>query len=64
VISRIVGLAAVPAISHSVFAQNRGLVRWSGALAMLGFAVNARSHLMEVAFDRKIIPFYPEAEPA
>ena len=63
-ISGIVGLAAVPAISHSVFAQNRGLVRWSGALAMLGFAVNARSHLMEVAFDRKIIPFYPEAEPA
>ena len=39
-------------------------VLWSGSAAWLGFAVLARSHLMELAFDRKVIPHYLEAGPA
>jgi len=58
------GLAAVPAISLIVWPAGRGAVLWSGAAALYGFAVMARSHLMEVAFDRRIIPHYREAEPA
>ncbi len=60
----LIGLAAVPAISRLVRAGNEGWVGWASALAYLGFAVNARSHLMEVAFDRKIIPIYLESDPA
>jgi hypothetical protein len=37
---------------------------WSGAAAALGFAVLARSHLMEVAFDRRVIERYAEADAA
>ncbi len=58
------GLAAVPAISLLVWTAHRGAVLWSGAAAWYGFAVLARSHLMEVAFDRKIIPVYAGADPA
>ncbi|MFQ6021422.1 MAG: hypothetical protein ACE5NW_01765 [Acidiferrobacterales bacterium] len=60
----IIGLAAVPAISQLVRAGNEGWVHWGSALAYLGFAVNARSHFMEVAFDRKIIPIYLQSDPA
>ncbi|MFQ5521069.1 MAG: hypothetical protein ACE5FK_06710, partial [Candidatus Methylomirabilia bacterium] len=41
---------------------NEGWVGWTTALAYLGFAVNARSHFMEVAFDRKIIPMYQASD--
>ena len=58
------GLAAVPALSAAVWRAQRGAVLWSGAAAWLGFAVLARSHLMELAFDRKIIPLYRGASPA
>ena len=58
------GLAAVPAISLLVWTAQRGVVLWSGGAAWLGFAVLARSHLMEVAFDRKVIPHYAAATPA
>lgn len=58
------GLGAVPAVSALVWRAAPGAVLWSGAAAMLGFAVQARSHLMEVAFDRRIIATYPQADPA
>jgi hypothetical protein len=58
------GLAAVPAISLLVYFAQRGAVLWSGLAATLGFAVMARSHLMEQAFDRRVIPLYPNADPA
>jgi hypothetical protein len=58
------GIAAVPAISMLVWSVRRGAVLWSGLAALLGFAVMARSHLMEVAWDRKIIPVYQTADPA
>ncbi len=58
------GLGAVPAISLVVWSRNRGAVLWSAAAAFCGFAVLARSHLMEVAFDRRIIPQYPHADRA
>jgi hypothetical protein len=58
------GLGAVPALSAAVWRAHPGAVVWTGAGAWLGFAVLARSHLMEVAFDRKIIPLYAGASPA
>jgi hypothetical protein len=58
------GLAAVPVVSAGFWRAHPGAVLWSGAAAWLGFAVLARSHLMEVAFDRKVIPSYPTASPA
>jgi hypothetical protein len=58
------GIGAVPAISSLVWRVNRGAVLWSASAALLGFAVLARSHLMEAAFDRKVIPLYASADPA
>ena len=64
VVAGFFGVAAVPAISLLVWPVHRGAVLWSGLTAVLGFAVMARSHLMEVAWDRKIIPVYQTADPA
>jgi hypothetical protein len=58
------GIAAVPALCMFVWSTGRGAVLWSGLAAFYGFAVMARSHLMEVAWDRKIIPVYASADPA
>lgn len=64
VVGGIVALAAIPAISHPVRSLNEGWVGFATALAYLGYAVNARSHLMEVAWDRKILPVYETADAA
>ncbi len=64
VLAGLFGLASVPSISLLVGSVHRGAALWSGLAAVLGFAVMARSHLMEVAWDRKIIPLYQTAEPA
>ena len=64
VLAGLFGLASVPSISLLVWSANRGAALWSGLAALLGFAVMARSHLMEVAWDRKIIPLYQTADPA
>lgn len=58
------GMAVVPAVSLLVWRVSPGAVLWSGTLATVGFAVMARSHLMEQAFDRRIIPVYAHADPA
>jgi len=58
------GLAAVPALSAAVWRAHPGAVLWAGSAGWLGFAVLARSHLMELAWDRQIIPLYPTASPA
>lgn len=58
------GLGAVPTVSLLVWRAAPGAVLWSGAAALLGFAVLARSHLMEAAFDRRIIAVYPGADAA
>lgn len=58
------GLGAVPAISLLVWRRHPGAILWSGVAALIGFATCARSHLMEVAWDLRIIPVYPGAEPA
>ena len=60
----ILGLMTVPAISLLVWRVHPGAVLWSGMLASVGFAVMARSHLMEQAFDRRIIAVYAHADPA
>jgi hypothetical protein len=64
VLAGLCGLAAVPTVSLLVWPVQRGAALWSGLAAFLGFGVMARSHLMEVAFDRKIIPVYESADPA
>ena len=64
VLAGLCGIAAVPSISLLVWSAHRGAALWSGLAALLGFAVMARSHLMEVAWDRKIIPVYQTADPA
>ncbi len=58
------GVGAVPAISLLVWKEHRGAVLWAGVLGLLGFAVMARSHLMELAWDRAVLPLYPTASPA
>jgi hypothetical protein len=58
------GVMTVPAVSLLVWRVHPGAVLWSGFLASVGFAVMARSHLMEEAFDRRIIPVYAHADPA
>lgn len=64
VLAGLFGLASVPAISLLVWSAHRGAVLWSGLAAFVGFAVMARSHLMEAAWDRKIIALYQTADPA
>jgi hypothetical protein len=58
------GVGAVPALSLRAWPAHPGAVLWSGLLALLGFFTIARSHLMELAWDRKVIPLYPDADPA
>jgi hypothetical protein len=60
----LLGLAVVPAVSLVVWPAAPGAVLWAGTAAFFGFGVMARSHLMEVAFDRRIIPVYAHADPA
>jgi hypothetical protein len=64
VLAGLCGIASVPSVSLLVWSAHRGAALWSGLAALLGFAVMARSHLMEVAWDRKIIPVYQTADPA
>jgi hypothetical protein len=64
VLAGLFGIAAVPSISLLVWPVHRGAVLWSGLAAFLGFVVLARSHLMEVAWDRRIIRLYPTADAA
>lgn len=64
VVAGLCGIAAVPVLTARFWNAQPGAALWSGAAAWLGFAVLARSHLMEVAFDRKVIPAYASASPA
>lgn len=64
IVAGLCGLGAVPAISLLAWEAHRGATLWSGLAALVGCAVNARSHLMEVAWDRKIIPLYQSADAA
>jgi hypothetical protein len=64
ILAGLCGIASVPSISLLVWPAHRGAALWSGLAAFLGFAVMARSHLMEVAWDRRIFPVYQTADPA
>ena len=64
VLAGLFGLASVPSISLLVWSAHRGAVLWSGLASFVGFAVMARSHLMEASWDRTIIPLYQTADPA
>lgn len=59
----VLGLAVVPACLRLVRSRSEGLVLWASALAYLGFAVTARSHLMEVEFDLRVAPVYAALAP-
>lgn len=54
----VLGLAVVPGALRLVRSHSEGLALWASALAYLGFAVTARSHLMEVEFDLRVAPLY------
>jgi hypothetical protein len=47
-----------------VAADGRAWAWFGSALGFIGLAVTARSHLLEVAWDRHIIRRYPDADPA
>src|SRR5215813_8445077 len=47
----LLGIAAVLAISDSVQSVNEGWVRWTGILAILGFAVNALDSFRRISLD-------------
>jgi hypothetical protein len=64
VLAGLSGIVAVPAILLLVWSAHPGAALGSGLAAFLGFGVMVRSHLMEVAFDRRIIPAYPTADAA
>lgn len=66
VVCGILGLAAVPGIALLAWESSKkhGIILWSTCLALIGFVVHARSHLMEVSWDRKIIALYENADPA
>lgn len=58
------GVGVVVPVARLLDGTGSGLLHYVSALAFLGFAVNARSHLMELAFDRKVLPDYADADPA
>ena len=58
------GVGVVIPVSHLLKGFASGIVSYASALAFLGYAVNARSHLMEAAFDRKVLAGYVDAHPA
>jgi hypothetical protein len=60
----VLGLAVVPACLRLVRGQSEGLALWASTLAYVGFAVTARSHLMEVEFDLRVAPVYVTLAPA
>ncbi|MDJ0788081.1 MAG: hypothetical protein QNK05_14825 [Myxococcota bacterium] len=62
-LSGILGLAVVPAVLRLVRDEAEGLALWASALAYVGFAVTARSHLMEVEFDLRVAPLYATLAP-
>lgn len=66
-LSGLAGLGVVPAAAAWTWDRSAGaagLLIWSSTVGMLGFAVLARSHLMEVAFDVKVLAAYVEADSA
>jgi hypothetical protein len=64
VVGGFAGLALVPSAFLLTKSANLGWAIFGGAIGALGFTVNIRSHLMEIAFDQKIIPIYQTADAA
>lgn len=60
----LVGLGTIPALYHMVAPVNQAWAWYAGALGAVGLAVTARSHLLEVAWDRHVIGRYPDADHA
>ena len=54
----VLGLAVVPAALRLTRSQSEGWALWASAVAYIGFAVTARSHLMEVELDLRVAPLY------
>ncbi len=60
----IFGIGVVLPLSRYLEDHLFGLISWASMLGILGLAVNARSHLMELAWDRKILADYVSADPS
>lgn len=57
-------LAVIPALHELVASESRPWAWYAAALGFVGLAVTARSHLLEVAWDRHIIRRYRDADDA
>ena len=65
-VAGLLGLAVVPAawrLARSRDGAGEGWSVFASALAAVGFAVTARSHLMEVELDLRVAPLYPDLPP-
>lgn len=60
----LLGLGTIPALYQFVAPENQAWAWYAGALGFVGLAVTARSHLLEVAWDRHVISRYPDADHA
>lgn len=60
----LLGLGTIPAVYEKVATENPAFAWYAGALGFVGLAVTARSHLLEVAWDRHVISRYPQADHA
>lgn len=60
----LLGLGTIPAVYELVAPQHRAWAWYAGALGFIGLATTARSHLLEVAWDRHVIRRYPDADHA
>lgn len=60
----LLGLGTIPALYQLVSPENQAWAWYAGALGFIGMAVTARSHLLEVAWDRHVISRYPNEDHA
>lgn len=60
----LLALAVIPALYELAAAESRAWAWYAAALGFIGLAVTARSHLLEVAWDRHVIRRYPDADQA
>lgn len=60
----LLGLGIIPAVYQLTATESLAWAWYAGALGFVGLAVTARSHLLEVAWDRHVISRYPNADHA
>ncbi len=64
VLAGLAGIGLVALLWHLRSKDNGPWFVIASAFALVGFAVLARSHLMEIEFDQTVLPEYAQADPA